>query len=47
MPENLKKIELVEKWTCVNVPEKEIFESFPKILTEDKSWRIGKVTRTS
>ena len=39
MPENLKRMELVEKR---NVLEKDIFESNPKILTEDKSWRTWK-----
>ena len=44
MPENLKRIELVEKW---NVLEKDIFKSDPKILTEEKIGELGKVTRTS
>ena len=37
-----KRIELVEKWTCLNVLEKEVFKSDPKILTEEKSWRTWK-----
>ena len=39
---DLKGIELVEKWTCLNVLKKEFFESDPKILTEEKSWRTWK-----
>ena len=39
---DLKRIELVEKWTCLNVLEKEIFKSDPKVLTEEKSWRTWK-----
>ena len=35
-------IEVVEKWTCLNVLEKENFTSDPKILTEEKSWRTWK-----
>ena len=33
---------MVEKWTCLNVLDKEIFEGDPKILTEEKSWRTWK-----
>ena len=39
---DLQEIELVEKWTCLNVLDKEIFEGDPKILTEEKSWRTWK-----
>ena len=39
---DLKRIALLEKWTCLNVLEKEIFQSDPKILTEQKSWRTWK-----
>ena len=39
---DLKRIELVEKWTCLNLLEKEILKSDPKILTEVKSWRTWK-----
>ena len=34
--------ELVEKWTCLNVLEEEIFQSDQMILTEEKSWRTWK-----
>ena len=39
---DLKIIELVEKWTRLNVLEKEIFKSNPKTLMEEKSWRTWK-----
>ena len=43
---DLKRIELVEKWTSLNVLEKEIFQSDPKILTEEKSWRTWKINQS-
>ena len=46
MPENLERIDLVEKWPCLNVLEKDIFKINPKILTEEKIGELGKVTRT-
>ena len=39
---DLKIFELVEKWTCINVLEKDIFKSNPKILMKEKSWRTWK-----
>ena len=39
---DLQRTELVEKWTCLNVLEKKIFKSDPKMLTEEKSWRTWK-----
>ena len=39
---DLRRVELVEKWTCLNVLEKDFFNSDPKILTEEKSWRTWK-----
>ena len=39
---DLKRIELVEKLTYLNVLEKEIFKKDPKILTEERSWRTWK-----
>ena len=40
--DDLKRIELVEKWPCLNVVEKKICKRIPKILTEEKSWRTWK-----
>ena len=39
---DLKRIELVEMWTCLNVLEKKICELNAKILMEEKSWRTWK-----
>ena len=39
---DLKRIELAENWTCVNVLEKKICKLNPKILMEEKSWRTWK-----
>ena len=39
---DLRRVELVEKWTRLNVLEKDFFNSDPKILTEEKSWRTWK-----
>ena len=39
---DLKRIELFEKWTCLNILEKKICKLDPKILMEEKSWRTGK-----
>ena len=36
---DLRRIELVEKWTSLNVLERKICKLNPKILTEEKSWR--------
>ena len=39
---DLKRIELVEKWTCFNALKKENFNCNPKILMKEKSWRTWK-----
>ena len=39
---DLRRIELVEKWTCLNVLEKKICKLHPKILTKETSWRTWK-----
>ena len=39
---DLKRIELVEKWTRLNVLEKKTCKLNPKILMEEKSWRSWK-----
>ena len=45
---DLKRIELVEKWTCLNVLEKEFFSKVIRIFCQRrKVGELGKVTRTS
>ena len=39
---DLISIELIENWTCLNVLEKKIWKSNPKILMEEKSGRTWK-----
>ena len=39
---DIKRIELVEKWICLNVLEKKICKLNPKILMDEKSWRTWK-----
>ena len=39
---DLKRIELVDKWTCLNVFEKKNCKLNPKILIEEKSWKTWK-----
>ena len=39
---DLKRSDLVEKWTCLNVLEKKICKLNPTILMEEKSWSAWK-----
>ena len=42
---DLKRSELdvlVENWTCLNAPGREIFQSNPKILMYEKTWKTWK-----
>ena len=47
---DLERIELdalVGNWVCLNVLERKIWKINPKILMDEKSWKLGKVTRRS
>ena len=39
---NLRRIEMVEKWTCLNLLETDFLKSDSMILINERSWTIRK-----
>ena len=44
---DLKRSELVEKWTCLNSPGRKIWKINSKILMDEKSWKTWKSNQKS